>query len=92
MPSAAKSPLEQPLAELPGVGRDRAEQLARLKLTTIGDVLWQRPRRYEDRRNFQSIQELTLEEPQLCRGTVITRGVKRFRGGRRARRRTSTTC
>ena len=84
MPSATQSPLDQPLAELTGVGRDRAEQLARLKLTTIGDVLWQRPRRYEDRRNFHSIRDLTLEEAQLCRGTVITRGVKRFRGGRRS--------
>ncbi|MBL67198.1 MAG: ATP-dependent DNA helicase RecG [Verrucomicrobiales bacterium] len=82
--SADTSPLDLPLDSLPRVGTDRAEQLKRLNLTTVSDLLLQKPRRYEDRRNLLSINELTDQNTQLCRGKVVTRGVKRFRGGRRS--------
>ena len=84
MPPTPPTPLEQALADFPRVGRDRAEQLSRLGLVTIQDLLLQRPRRYEDRRNLCPIKSLSKDEPQLCHGIVVTKGVKRFRGGRQA--------
>lgn len=77
-------PLEIPLAELPGVGRDRSAQLLRLGLRTVGNALLHRPRRYEDRRHFSSIAELQLNEPAVACGKIIASGVRRFRGGHRS--------
>ncbi len=39
----------QPVTDLPGVGPTRSEDLARLGITTIGDLLLHVPREYEDR-------------------------------------------
>ncbi len=78
----APNPLLTPLAELPGVGHERAGQLLRLELRTVGDLLLHRPRRYEDRRRFQSVAQLQLEEPALVCGKIIANGLRRLRGGR----------
>jgi ATP-dependent DNA helicase RecG len=75
----ATSPLQRPVTELWGVGGERANQLARLGIATIEDLLLHRPRRYEDRRNFRPIVELRLDEAALTRGTVVACGLKRFR-------------
>ena len=87
MPDATKTitdKLSTPLSELRGVGPERGEQLARLKLATVGDLLLQRPRRYEDRRNFVAISELEVGVAAYTSGTVVDLGSKRFRGGRRS--------
>jgi ATP-dependent DNA helicase RecG len=78
----APNPLLTPLAELPGVGNERAGQLQRLELRAVGDLLLHRPRRYEDRRRFQNIAQLQLEEPALVCGKIIANGLRRLRGGR----------
>lgn len=75
------SPLAAPVTELWGVGAERAAQLARLDIHTVEDLLLHRPRRYEDRRRFLAIAELTTDEPALTRGTVVAMGLKRFRKG-----------
>jgi len=75
--------LARPLAELPGVGEERATQLARLKCHTLGDLLLHRPRRYEDRRDIRPISELSTEEPRLARGKIMVVGTSHLRGGRR---------
>ncbi len=67
-----------------GVGEERAKQLARLAITTVEDLLLHRPRRYEDRRNFQAIAKLQIGEPATVRGKIIAAGVKRWRKGDRA--------
>lgn len=77
-------PLAQPVTALWGVGGERAAQLARLKIFTIEDLLLHRPRRYEDRRHFQPIKGLALEEKATTRGTVVAMGLKRFRGGHKS--------
>lgn len=76
------NPLDLPLAELSGVGSERAAQLQRLELRTVGDLLLHRPRRYEDRRHFQPIVELRLAIPALTHGKVAAAGTHRLRGGR----------
>jgi ATP-dependent DNA helicase RecG len=75
------SPLALPVTSLWGVGGERAAQLARLGILTVGDLLLHAPRRYEDRRHFRSIAELTKDEPATARGTIVAQGLKRFRGG-----------
>ena len=84
MPTEVPStnPLDRQLANLPGVGADRANQLARLKCHTLDDLLLHRPRRHEDRRKIQPIRELSKEEPSLSRGRITVMGTKRLRGGR----------
>jgi ATP-dependent DNA helicase RecG len=76
------NPLEMPLAELSGIGQERAAQLQRLELHSVGDLLLHRPRRYEDRRHFISLSKLQLGEPALARGVVAAAGTHRLRGGR----------
>jgi RecG-like helicase len=55
--------LRRPITSLWGVGAERAAQLARLEIFTIEDLLLHRPKRYEDRRHFRKISELTKDEP-----------------------------
>ncbi|MDE2712906.1 MAG: ATP-dependent DNA helicase RecG [Verrucomicrobiota bacterium] len=75
--------LAWPLVELPGVGGERAAQLARLKCLTVGDLLMHRPRRYEDRRDIRPIRDLSSEEARLARGKIMVLGTNHLRGGRR---------
>ena len=70
-----------PVGSLWGVGGERAAQLARLDIRTVEDLLLHRPRRYEDRRHFRKIAELTKDEPATARGTIVASGLRRFRGG-----------
>ncbi len=53
--SAVAITLDTSLLELPGVGRSRGESLARLGLTTVGELLRRYPRSYEDRRQTSTI-------------------------------------
>jgi len=80
-PEIRISPLAAPASSLWGVGGERATQLARLGIVTIKDLLLHAPRRYEDRRHFRKIVELTKDEPFTARGTIVAQGLKRFRGG-----------
>jgi ATP-dependent DNA helicase RecG len=75
------SPLKNPVTSLWGVGAERAAQLARLEIFTIEDLLLHRPKRYEDRRHFRKISELTKDEAFTTRGKIVALGLKRFRGG-----------
>jgi ATP-dependent DNA helicase RecG len=85
MPSENKiSPLKNPVTSLWGVGSERAAQLARLEIFTIEDLMLHRPKRYEDRRHFRKISELTKDEPSTARGKIVALGLKRFRGGNKS--------
>src|SRR5699024_8351707 len=59
--------LDTPVTYLKGVGPRRAEQLARLNISTAGDLLFHVPHRYEDASTVASIASL---EPGMD-GTVI---------------------
>jgi ATP-dependent DNA helicase RecG len=72
------SPLTRPVTTLFGVGPERTAQLAELEIRIVEELLLHRPRRYEDRRHFRSIAQLSLDEPALTRGKVATLGVKWF--------------
>jgi ATP-dependent DNA helicase RecG len=76
--SAPHSPLATPLRQLPGVGPERAAQLARLKLFTVEDLLLHRPSRYEDRRHLQTIRQLQLGRAATTRGRIVAQGLKTY--------------
>ena len=80
-PEPKTFPLAAQVISLWGVGGERAVQLARLDIHTIEDLLLHRPRRYEDRRHFKNISELTKDKPATARGTIVAQGLKHFRGG-----------
>jgi ATP-dependent DNA helicase RecG len=81
LPENKISPIKNPVTSLWGVGAERAAQMARLDIHTVEDLLLHRPRRYEDRRHFRKIVELTKDEPATARGTIVALGLRRFRGG-----------
>jgi ATP-dependent DNA helicase RecG len=83
-PETKISPLTNPVTSLWGVGAERAAQLARLEIFTVEDLLLHRPKRYEDRRHFRKISELTKDEPFTARGKIVALGLKRFRGGNKS--------
>ena len=84
MSDASGSALETPLSSLSGVGAERARQLDRLELATVGDLLLHPPRRYEDRRRADAVSELTKGDPGYVHGEIIASGVKRFGRGRKS--------
>ncbi len=79
MASAPRFTLDSNVQSWPGIGSERAGQLAKLKISTLGDLLLHRPRRYEDRRHSSSIAQTTLGEPATVRGQVVAMGVKWWR-------------
>ena len=74
MESDAKNGLATPIRYLKGVGEVRAEQLARLDIRTVGDLLLTVPRRYEDRRELQRMASLQSNTFVTVSGTVLSAG------------------
>ena len=56
-PSAAEK-LDAPVTSLRGVGPARAEQLARLGVETVWDLIWHLPSRYDDFSRLRTIAEM----------------------------------
>jgi ATP-dependent DNA helicase RecG len=74
--------LKTPVQFVKGVGPKRAEQLATLGLTTVDDLLFHLPFRYEDRREVRTISMLRPGEHATIEAEI--RGVQeRFAGRRR---------
>ena len=65
---------------LHGVGPTLARRLARLGLATVGDLLWQRPRRYEEPVPAKRICDLFGDEEAVLEGVI--RSVTSRRRGR----------
>ena len=74
--------LATPVRYLKGVGEVRAEQLQRLEIETVGDLLLTLPRRYDDRRRFQKMSSLQGSETTTVLGTVVSGGFVRPRFGK----------
>ena len=73
------SPLARSVTSLRGVGPERAKQLERLDIRTVEDLLFHRPRRYEDRRHLEPIAGLREGKTASVRGKVVAMGIKYFR-------------
>ena len=72
--------LEAPVESLNGVGPALARKLARIGIERVGDLLWQRPRRYEEPVPAKRISELFGDEEAVIE--VEVRSVSSRRRGR----------
>jgi ATP-dependent DNA helicase RecG len=70
-------PLKKPVQFMKGVGPRRAEQLARLGISTVEDLLYHIPFRYQDRREIRKIRDLPLSEEGATVGQIVRMG-RRF--------------
>lgn len=61
---------DTPLQYVKGVGPYKASLLKKLGLTTVEDLLFYLPYRYEDRTTVKKISQLTLDEVQMVSGTI----------------------
>ena len=73
--------LRTPVQFVKGVGPKRAEQLATMGLTTVDDLLFHLPFRYEDRRDVRTIAMLRPGEPATIEAEIS--GVQERYAGRR---------
>ena len=73
--------LETPIHDFPGVGPERAELFKSRGFSTIEDLLYYMPLRYENRANFKPIAQLAPGETATVVGTVAA--AQLYRLGRR---------
>jgi ATP-dependent DNA helicase RecG len=80
-PRSAPMParLDASVETLHGVGPTMARRLAKLGLETVGDLLWQRPRRYEQPAPVKRICDLFGDEEAVIEG-VVRSATSRRRG------------
>ncbi len=76
-----KESLEKKVQYLKGVGPKRAEQLARLGISTLSDLLHYLPRRYEDRRQIVSIKDIKPDNVYTVKGRIKRHGVWKTKKG-----------
>jgi ATP-dependent DNA helicase RecG len=69
-------PLDTPLQYLKGVGPRRAADLHRVGLSTVEDLLYRFPIRYEDRGSFQTIATLRPGQAASVMAEVVSCGVR----------------
>ena len=69
-------PLQGSLQYLKGVGPRRAADLRAAGLTTVEDLLYRFPIRYEDRSHFQTIASLKPNVPASVSGEILSCGVR----------------
>ena len=74
--SSEPSPLGGSLQYLKGVGPRRAADLQRVGLSTVEDLLYRFPTRYEDRGHFQTIASLKPGVAASVAGEVLSCGIR----------------
>jgi ATP-dependent DNA helicase RecG len=82
-PSAEPAdPVRQSVTIVPGVSPARAEQLRRLGIDTVADLLWHFPRSYEDLTDVRPIAGLSAGTLQTVQGDVVEIEGRRLADGR----------
>ena len=71
--------LQTPLQFLKGVGPRRGADLARAGLTTVEDLLYRFPVRYEDRSRLQAIASLKPGQTASVTGRIVHCGLRTTR-------------
>ena len=64
--------LTDPVTVLKGVGETRAQQLEKLGIRTLQDLVCFFPRNYEDRTKFLPLNQLTVGEPSCFQAMVVS--------------------
>lgn len=72
-----QKPREVPIQYLKGVGPRRIKHFSRLGISSVEDLLYFFPRRYEDRSQFVSISRLKPEGAQTIKGKVLIADLRR---------------
>ncbi len=67
---------------LKGVGPEKEKAFERLGVHTVSDLFELYPRRHERRFPVKKFSEITFQEKECVAGTITSRGLVRFRGGR----------
>lgn len=80
--AGAKTGLNAPVLQLPGVGPVNAKRLRKLGIETIGDLLQHFPRRYIDYATLKPIGKLKVGEQVTVIGNVWDFGERKTRGGK----------
>ena len=80
--SATPAALDAKLTVLQGVGPRSAESLAKLGMTTLGDMLYYFPRRYDDYSQLKPIKDLLYGEQVTVIGTIQSVHSRPIRGGK----------
>ncbi len=62
---------DRPVTVLPGVGPALAEKLRRLDITTVSDLLFHLPSRYEDRTEVWPIRRLATGQAAVVEGEIV---------------------
>ncbi len=81
-PAGQPAALSAPTTVLPGVGPRHAQTLTRLGLHSLGDMLYNLPRRYDDYSQLKPINRLTYGEDVTIIGTTESVTNRNLRGGR----------
>lgn len=71
--------LDKPIRYVKGVGPKIAEKFSKKGITTISDILYFLPIRYEDRRNIRKISRIIPGRRQVVLGEILTAGESRYR-------------
>ncbi|HAV78396.1 MAG TPA: DNA helicase RecG [Anaerolineae bacterium] len=80
--SATPAALDAKLTVLQGVGPRNAESLTKLGMTTLGDMLYYFPRRYDDYSQLKPIKDLFYSEQVTVIGTIQSVHSRPIRGGK----------
>ncbi|NIO68408.1 MAG: DNA helicase RecG, partial [Anaerolineae bacterium] len=73
--------LDSPVTVLPGISDGYAKRLKRLGVTTIRDLLYLFPRRYDDYRSLKTISQLQYGEEVTIIGAIWDTKARQTRGG-----------
>lgn len=81
-PAGQPAALSAPTTVLPGVGPKHAQTLKRLRMFTLGDMLYNFPRRYDDYSQLKPIRRLVYGEDVTVIGTVESISTRPMRSGK----------
>jgi ATP-dependent DNA helicase RecG len=81
-PERTSSGLDAPVNTLPGVSTAYTSRLRRLDISTVGDLLYHFPHRYDDYRTLKPINQLEYGDETTIVGTIWETGSRKTRGGR----------
>ncbi len=80
-PPSPGTGLEAPVTSLPDIGKAHARRLKRLEVSTIGDLLYLFPRRYDDYSALKTIDKLQYGDEVTIMGTIWDTRVRETRQG-----------
>ena len=82
MPIAQAPASRRSIRYVKGVGPNRLAALEELGIRTVEEACYAPPRRYEDRTHLVAIRDVTPGTPVTVRGAIMSRSLRRIRGGR----------